>query len=103
MNPSQTIDLEFSPHGRPITLAMRAVSKIEQRLAPHSYRLEPLVRVNGRLVNALDTDVDDATAYAWRIHLAPLEHRTWSALYHDVLDPLRTEGFKVRTRQLAAA
>ena len=102
MNPSQTIDLEFATYGPPITLAMHAVSKIEKRLDPDTYRLEPLVRVNGRLVDALDTDTDHATSYAWRIHLGPLEQRTWRALNHDVLDPLRTQGFRVRTRRLAA-
>ena len=98
MNPSQTIELEFSPTGRPLSMAMNAVSRIERQLADHSYRLEPLVRVNGRLLDALGPEAHLATSYTWRIYLAPLELRDWRKLCYTVLGPLADQGVSVRTR-----
>ena len=103
MNPSQTIELEFAPTGRPLTLAMSAVGRIERQLDENTYRLEPLVRVNGRLVNALDSEAEQATSYTWRIHLGPLERRTWNQLCHTVFGPLQEQGLTVRSRRAIAA
>ena len=101
MNPSQTIDFEFAPTGRPLTLAMQAIARIGHQLDEHRYRLEPLVRVNGRLVDALGEDADGATSYAWRVHLAPMKRCEWRQLRHTVLYPLVATGVAVRTQQAA--
>jgi hypothetical protein len=102
MNPSQTIELEFAPTGHPLTLAMSAVGRIERQLDDSTYRLEPLVRVNGRLISALDSDAEEATSYTWRIHLGPLERHAWNRLCHTVFAPLQEQGLTIRSRRIAA-
>jgi hypothetical protein len=102
MSPSQTIEFEFAPTGHPLSMAMSAVKRIEHQLEDHRYRLVPLVRVDGRLVDALGPEAHNATSYTWRIYLAPLDPRTWRRLCHTVLGPLANANVAVRTRALAA-
>ena len=103
MTPSKTIDLEFAPTGRPVSLAMKAITQISHQLNDDCYRLEPLVRVNGRLVDAMGADAPLATSYAWRVHLAPMNHSEWLRLRHTVLCPLDQTGVAVRTQSYKAA
>ena len=103
MNPSQIIDLEFAPTGRPLSLAMKAITQIENQLTADRYRLEALVRVNGRLVDALGEDANLATSYAWRVHLAPMNKSEWQRIRHNILCPLDRTGVSVRTAIAQAA
>ena len=102
MKPSHTIEFEFAPTGRPLTMAMSAVKRIERQLEDHRYRLEPLVRVDGRLVDALGPEAHNATSYTWRVYLAPLDRRAWNRLCHTVLGPLVDSDVAVRTQASAA-
>ena len=101
MNP-QTIEFEFAPTGRPLSQAMHAVRHIERQLADHCYRLEPLVRVDGRLVDALGPEAENATSYTWRLYLDALEPRAWNRLCHTVLGPLEESEVRVRRMDRAA-
>ena len=103
MNPSKTIDLEFAPTGRPLSLAMKAITQLETQLTADRYRLEALVRVNGRLVDALGEEADSATSYAWRVHLAPMNTSEWQQIHHTILCPLDSSGVSVRTAIAQAA
>jgi len=102
MTTSRLIEIEFATHSEVVDAANKAISRLANHLELTQYRVEPLVRVDQRLVNPWDDDAGAAKAFAYRIHLGAIKHGDWSDIRSDFLQPLADQGVAVREVRLAA-
>ncbi len=96
------IEIEFATRTDSVEAANRAVSQLANHLELTEYRVEPLVRVNHRLVNPWEDESAKPQAFAYRIHLGEIAKVNWAALKNDFLRPLAQQGVAFREVQLAA-
>ena len=96
MTPQQTVELEFPTNGPRFVLAMDTVSRLDLHLGAERYRLEPLVRAHGRLLEPCSPFAESAGAYVYRIHLDSLPEMAWQRFRRLVLTPLAQEGVEIR-------
>ena len=96
------IEIEFATRIASVEAANRAVSQLANHLELTEYRVEPLVRVDQRLVNPWEDESAQPQAFAYRIHLGEMGKVTWAELKNDFLRPLAQQGVAFREVQLAA-
>lgn len=96
------IEIEFATLTATVEAANRAVSKLADHLELTEYRVEPLVRVDERLVNPWEDESAQPQAFAYRIHLGEMGKGTWTELKNDFLRPLAQQGVAFREVRLAA-
>jgi len=102
MTNAKTIEIEFPTQGPSHAETIRAMTRLEDHLEEETYRVEPLVRAHGRLVEAHSPYASDAGSFVLRIHLGSLAERTWEGLCARVLEPLRIMDVEVRQIALAS-
>ena len=96
------IEIEFATRIASVEAANRAISQLANHLELTEYRVEPLVRVDQRLVNPWEDDATHPQAFAYRIHLGEMPKVTWTELKNDFLRSLAQQGVAFREVRLAA-
>ena len=96
------IEIEFATRTASVEAANRAVSQLANHLELTEYRVEPLIRVDQRLVNPWDDEAAQPEAFAYRIHLGEMGKVNWVQLKNDFLRPLAQQGVAVREVKFAA-
>ncbi len=96
------IEIEFATRTASVEAANRAVSQLANHLELTEYRVEPLVRVDQRLVNPWEDETAQPEAFAYRIHLGEMGKMNWVQLKNDFLRPLAQQGVAFREVRLAA-
>ena len=96
------IEIEFATLTATVEAANCAISKLANHLELTEYRVEPLVRVDQRLVNPWENESAQPQAFAYRIHLGEMGNVTWTELKNDFLRPLAQQGVAFREVRLAA-
>ncbi len=105
--PAQIIELELpalnGPHTQSLQNIIRHMGRIGTHLSEDTFHLERLVVVQDHLMDAWSPWANHATAYAYRLHLAPLYADEWQALVEGLLRPLSTAGVSIRRQDALAA
>ena len=102
MTLNRLIELEFSTNADTVDAANRAVAGLGDQLGDMGVRVEPLVRLDDKLVAPWGEDVERAEAYAYRIHVRPIERTEWRAIRARLITPLATQGVAIRETRFAA-
>jgi hypothetical protein len=102
MKVNRLIELEFSTNTSVVEAANRVVSRLGDQLGEMGLRVEPLIRLNNRLVAPWGEGADQAQAYAYRIHVRPIERSEWHAIRARLLTPLASQGVSFRESRIAA-
>ena len=91
-----TFEIEFPRTGPAFDAVMEAVRTMTDDLDETVFRLEPLVRAQGHLLEPWHDEAEAAEGYAYRIHLDPLASPRVDQIRHDLLAPLVAYGVAVR-------
>ena len=102
MNLNRLIELEFSTNAEAVDAANRAVARLGDQLGDMGVRVEPLVRLDDKLVAPWGEDAERAKAYAYRIHVRPIERSEWRAIRARLITPLASQGVSIRETRFAA-
>jgi hypothetical protein len=99
---STTFEIEFPPNGPAFDRATNVIAQIQRVMGEDGFRLEPLVRFGGGLVEPWDATETAPTAYAYRIFVDPLAHAAVDEVRSLLFDPLAHRELQVREVMLAA-
>ena len=102
MTVNRLIELEFSTNASTVEVANRAVARLEDQLGDMGLRVEPLVRLDDKLVAPWGDGVERAQAFAYRLHVRPIDGTEWRAIRARWITPLASQGVAIRERRLAA-
>ena len=102
MTVNRLIELEFSTNAMTVDVANRAVAHLEDQLGDMGLRVEPLIRLDDKLVAPWGDDANEAQAYAYRLHVRPIARTEWQAIRARWITPLASQGVSIRERLLAA-
>ena len=102
MSTTSTFEIEFPRTGPAFDRAMDAIARVGHHMGDDGFRLEPLVRHPGGLFEPWHDTEGAPSAYAYRIHLDPLDHLAVDAVRNVLLEPLACHGIQVRAVKLAA-
>ena len=102
MQVNRLIELEFSTNTNSVEAANRVVSRLGDHLGEMGLRVEPLVRLDDKLVAPWGEGVERAEAYAYRIHVRPIARTEWRAIRTRLLMPLASQGVAIRESRFAA-
>lgn len=102
MQVNRLIELEFSTNANTVEAANRAVSRLGDQLGDMGLRVEPLVRLDDKLVAPWGEGAERAQAYAYRLHVRPIAGTEWRAIRARLLMPLASQGVAIRESRLAA-
>jgi hypothetical protein len=102
MKVNRLIELEFSTNTSVVEAANRVVSRLGDQLGEMGLRVEPLIRLNNKLVAPWGEGAEQAQAYAYRIHVRPIERSEWRAIRARLLTPLASQGVSIRESRIAA-
>ena len=102
MTVNRLIELEFSTNSTTVEVANRAVAHLEDQLGEMGLRVEPLVRLGDKLVAPWGDDAERAQAFAYRLHVRPIDRMEWRAICARWITPLAAQGVSIRERRLAA-
>jgi len=96
MDAIPTFEIEFPRAGPAFDVVMETVRVMTDDLDEDGFRLEPLVRAHGHLIEPWHDEAEAAEGYAYRIHLDPLASPRVDRIRHDLLAPLVAYGVAVR-------
>lgn len=102
MTVNRLIELEFSTNISTVEAANRAVASLGDQLGDMGVRVEPLIRLDDKLVAPWGDEAVRAESYAYRIHVRPIERSEWRAICARLITPLATQGVAIREMQFAA-
>ncbi len=102
MTVNRLIELEFSTNANAVEVANRAVAHLEDQLGDMGLRVEPLVRLDDKLVAPWGDDAGQAEAFAYRLHVRPIDRTEWRAIRARWITPLASQGVSIRERRIAA-
>ena len=102
MTLNRLIELEFSTNTSSVEAANRAVARLGDQLGDMGVRIEPLVRLDDKLVSPWGDDAVHAQSYAYRIHVRPIDRSEWRAIRARLIAPLATQGVAIRETRFAA-
>ena len=96
MDAIPTFEIEFPCSGPAFDIVMDAVRLMTDDMDEDGFRLEPLVRAHGHLLEPWHAEAEAAEGYAYRIHLDPLASPRADQIRDDLLAPLAAYGVAVR-------
>ena len=102
MTSNRMLELEFSTDSDAVEAANLAVARLGDQLGDMGVRVEPLVRLDDKLVAPWGEEAGRAEAYAYRIHVRPLDRSEWRAIRARLLAPLASQGVAIRETRFAA-
>ena len=102
MTTNRLIEIEFASNTHLVDAANRAISRLSNHLELDEYSVEPLVRVDQRLINPWAEGAESAKTYVYRIYLGAIQHGEWAGIRTDLLHPLAAFGVAVREVRIAA-
>ena len=96
MDAIPTFEIEFPLTGPAFDVAMDLVRTLTEDMEQSGFRLEPLVRAHGHLLEPWHAEASSAVGYAYRIHLDPLASPVSTQVFDELLAPLQAHGVAVR-------
>ena len=102
MTSNRLLELEFSTNADAVDAANRAVARLGDQLGDMGVRVEPLIRLDDKLVAPWGDDADRAESYAYRIHVRPIDRSEWRAIRARLIAPLASQGVAIRETRFAA-
>ncbi len=96
MDAIPTFEIEFPRTGPAFEVVMEAVRLMTDDMDGTGFRLEPLVRAHGHLLEPWHDEAEAADGYAYRIHFDPLAAPAVAQYRDDLLAPLVAYGVSVR-------
>ena len=102
MTLNRLLELEFSTNADTVDAANRAVARLGDQLGDMGVRVEPLIRLDDKLVAPWGDDACRAESYAYRIHVRPIDRSEWHAIRARLIAPLASQGVAIRETRFAA-
>ena len=102
MTLNRLLELEFSTNADTVDAANRAVARLGDQLGDMGVRVEPLIRLDDKLVAPWGDDACRAESYAYRIHVRPIDRSEWRAIRARLIAPLASQGVAIRETRFAA-
>jgi hypothetical protein len=96
MDAIPTFEIEFPCSGPAFDRVMKTVRLMTEDMDEDCFRLEPLVRAHGHLLEPWHADADAPDGYAYRVHLDPLAAPEVIQVRDELLLQLVAYGVAVR-------
>ncbi len=96
MDATPIFEIEFPRSGPAFEVVMETVRLMREDMDQTGFRLEPLVRAHGHLIEPWHDGAEAADGYAYRIHMDPLAAPAVEQLCVDLLAPLVAYGISIR-------